>query len=70
MVNASAARMPDLKVVFTGPMGAGKTTAIRGISQGQTLSTEVPISQGAQGDKRFTTVGLDYGECAARVVQK
>lgn len=64
MVTTDAARAPELKVVFTGPMGAGKTTAIRGISQGQTLSTEVPISQGAQGDKRSTTVGLDYGECA------
>ena len=34
----------DLKVVFTGPMGAGKTTAIRAICEGEALSTDVPIS--------------------------
>ena len=34
----------DLKVVFTGPMGAGKTTAIRAICEGEDLSTDVPIS--------------------------
>ena len=57
----------DLKIVFTGPMGAGKTTAIRAISEGATLSTDVPMT----GDERLlmpgktmTTVGLDYGECA------
>ena len=57
----------DLKVVFTGVMGAGKTTAIRAISEGATLSTDVPMT----GDERLlmpgktmTTVGLDYGECA------
>ncbi len=55
----------DFKIVFTGPMGAGKTTAIRGISERGTLSTEVPISDGvgASDAKRLTTVGFDYGEC-------
>ncbi len=54
----------ELKIVFTGPMGAGKTTAIAAISDRPSLSTEVPMSEGARGDKRHTTVGLDYGECA------
>lgn len=55
----------DLKVVFTGPMGAGKTTAIRAISDGAALSTDVPISgaEAVAGGKTMTTVGLDYGEC-------
>lgn len=54
----------DLKVVFTGVMGAGKTTAIRAISESATLSTDVPISNGeVMGGKTMTTVGLDYGEC-------
>ena len=62
----------ELKVVFTGPMGAGKTTAIRAISDGAALlSTDVPISGAADaaaaalagGGKTMTTVGLDYGEC-------
>ena len=55
----------DLKVVFTGPMGAGKTTAIRAICEGEALSTDVPISaaEAKVGGKTMTTVGLDYGEC-------
>ncbi|MDO9436913.1 ATP/GTP-binding protein [Hydrogenophaga sp.] len=53
-----------LKIVFSGPMGAGKTTAIRAICGGETLSTEVPITGETVGDKVSTTVGLDYGECA------
>lgn len=52
-----------LKIVFAGSMGAGKTTAIGAISDGDALSTEVPISDGAIGDKHSTTVGFDYGEC-------
>lgn len=55
----------DLKVVFTGPMGAGKTTAIRAICEGEALSTDVPVSgvEALQSGKTMTTVGLDYGEC-------
>lgn len=53
----------ELKIVFTGPMGAGKTTAIRAISPATGLSTEVPLSEGATALKPFTTVGFDYGEC-------
>lgn len=44
-------------------MGAGKTTAIRAICDGDALSTDVPISGETVGDKVSTTVGLDYGEC-------
>ncbi len=63
MVNLAQIPPAGLKVVFSGPMGAGKTTAIRAISDGGTLSTEVPISGEAMGDKVSTTVGLDHGEC-------
>lgn len=63
MVNIGPLPPGELKIVFTGPMGAGKTTAIAAISDSATLSTEVPISEGAQGAKQLTTVGLDYGEC-------
>lgn len=61
----SAGPSRDLKIVFTGPMGAGKTTAIRAISEGGILSTDVPITGGAElmPGKTMTTVGLDYGEC-------
>lgn len=54
----------DLKIIVTGPMGAGKTTAIRSIGEGAVVSTEVPMSAGARGDKCSTTVGLDYAVCA------
>lgn len=64
MVNPYTAAVPgELKIVFTGPMGAGKTTAICAISDSSTLSTEVPITDGITGEKRLTTVGFDYGEC-------
>lgn len=62
-MNARTGRPGDLKIVFTGSVGAGKTTAIGAISDSATLSTEVPMSEGATADKHLTTVGFDYGEC-------
>lgn len=48
-----------------GPVGAGKTTAIRSLSDTPPVDTDVPISVGTaehgDGDKSTTTVGLDYG---------
>lgn len=64
MVNVRHTAQVELKIVFTGPMGAGKTTAIRALGDDGTLSTEVPISDGtATADKQLTTVGFDYGVC-------
>jgi signal recognition particle receptor subunit beta len=63
MVNPPLVAPGELKIVFTGSTGAGKTTAIRGISERSTLSTEVPITGGGTEAKRLTTVGFDYGEC-------
>lgn len=52
------------KLVFVGEMGAGKTTAIRSISDMEPISTEMPISDEAAleafEDKSHTTVALDY----------
>jgi uncharacterized protein len=53
----------ELKIVFAGTMGAGKTTAIRAISSSPTLSTEVPITGHVEGEKHETTVGFDHGVC-------
>lgn len=52
--------MNDYKLVFTGTMGAGKTTAISAISDVLSVNTDVKNSD-ASVDKRLTTVGLDYG---------
>lgn len=53
------------RVVFAGPVGAGKTTAVRALSDVDTVDTDVAISAGSResgdGNKTTTTVGLDYG---------
>lgn len=49
------------KIIFTGPMGAGKTTAIAAISEVPPISTEVKCSNEVQAHKENTTVALDYG---------
>ena len=48
----------DLKLVFIGPPGAGKSTAIRSVSDLPPVSTEVLHSD----EKRTTTVAMDFGE--------
>ncbi|QKW55397.1 GTPase [Stenotrophomonas sp. NA06056] len=48
------------KLVFVGGMGAGKTTAVRAISDVEPICTEMPLSEGSYGDKVDTTVALDY----------
>ena len=48
------------KLVFAGPVGAGKTTAIRTLSDSAPVSTEMPMSEGPMGDKTTTTVALDF----------
>lgn len=52
----------EIKIVFTGPMGAGKTTAIRAISDAPPVSTEVANTDQATLAKPTTTVALDYGQ--------
>lgn len=58
------------QVAFVGPLGVGKTTAVRAISDVPVVSTEVMRSSVAVGprretDKTTTTVGIDYGEWVA-----
>lgn len=54
----------ELKIVFTGPMGVGKTTAITTVSDSPPVSTEVSNSDRVTFAKELTTVGLDFGELA------
>jgi uncharacterized protein len=55
------------RVVFCGPMGVGKTTAVRSVSDVEVASTEVNHATGrntgeSRSAKTTTTVGIDYGE--------
>ena len=55
-----AVLLETAKLVFAGPVGAGKTTAIRSISDSEPISTDVPLSDGPMGEKTTTTVALDF----------
>jgi signal recognition particle receptor subunit beta len=56
--------MQRLKIVFSGPMGAGKTQAIASLSDIPVVSTEVQNTDLDAHSKILTTVGMDYGELA------
>ncbi|WP_353571998.1 ATP/GTP-binding protein [Candidatus Albibeggiatoa sp. nov. BB20] len=50
------------KIIFTGPMGAGKTTAISAISEIPPIATDVRCTdEESQQRKENTTVAMDYG---------
>ena len=53
--------MIEHKILFTGTMGAGKTTAIQAVSEIPPVTTDVLNSDLTLG-KEKTTVALDYGE--------
>lgn len=55
-------QMQRLKIVFSGPMGAGKTQAISSLSDIAVVSTEVKNTDLETNTKALTTVGMDYGE--------
>lgn len=52
----------EIKIVFTGPMGAGKTTAIAAISEAAPVSTDVQNADHSVTSKDTTTVALDFGQ--------
>jgi signal recognition particle receptor subunit beta len=51
----------DHKIIFTGPVGAGKTTAIASISDIEPIRTDEHASDMTQKRKSATTVAMDYG---------
>ena len=52
--------MKEHKIIFTGTMGAGKTTAIAAVSEIPPIVTDVTNNDKSV-DKAVTTVGFDYG---------
>jgi signal recognition particle receptor subunit beta len=53
--------MNQYKIVFAGPVGAGKTTAINTISDIPTINTDEIATDFVSQKKVSTTVGMDYG---------
>jgi len=53
--------MSQYKIIFTGPVGAGKTTAIHSISDVPPIKTDAAASDMARSRKASTTVAMDYG---------
>ncbi|MGY6277122.1 GTP-binding protein [Methylomonas sp. MgM2] len=53
--------MSQYKIIFTGPVGAGKTTAISSISDSPLVKTEASASDMTKNRKSSTTVAMDYG---------
>jgi hypothetical protein len=53
--------MSQFKIIFTGPVGAGKTTAINTISDIPPIKTDVAASDMTKVKKDATTVAMDYG---------
>jgi signal recognition particle receptor subunit beta len=51
----------DYKIIFTGPVGAGKTTAIASISDVPPIKTDTKASDMVLNKKAQTTVAMDYG---------
>lgn len=49
------------KLVFAGPVGSGKTTAIQSLSDIDVVSTEASASDETRELKNTTTVAMDYG---------
>ena len=54
--------MAAYRIVFAGPLGAGKTTAIAALSDTPPVSTEVESAEARAAGKATTTVAFDYGQ--------
>ena len=53
--------MVESKIIFTGPVGVGKTTAIAAISNEPPIQTDATASDMTLDRKGHTTVAMDYG---------
>lgn len=53
--------MSNYKIIFTGPVGAGKTTAISALSDTPIITTDEQATDMTRERKKKTTVAMDYG---------
>ena len=53
--------MKENKIIFTGPVGVGKTTAIAALSDDPPVKTDARASDMTLVRKGHTTVAMDYG---------
>ena len=53
--------MIENKIIFTGPVGVGKTTAIAALSDDPPVQTDASASDMTAVRKGYTTVAMDYG---------
>ena len=53
--------MQQYKIIFSGPVGAGKSTAIKVLSDIDVVATEARASDHVKNIKDTTTVAMDYG---------
>jgi signal recognition particle receptor subunit beta len=53
--------MSQYKIIFTGPVGVGKTTAIQSISDVPPIKTDAAAGDMTKARKSETTVAMDYG---------
>ena len=52
--------MKENKIIFTGPVGVGKTTAISALSDEPPVQTDASASDMTLVRKGYTTVAMDY----------
>ncbi|MBL9185648.1 MAG: ATP/GTP-binding protein [Verrucomicrobiaceae bacterium] len=58
--------MKQRKVIFAGPVGAGKTTAICAVSEVEPVVTDALASDEVRDRKETTTVAMDYGRVSLK----
>jgi signal recognition particle receptor subunit beta len=61
-MNAAASSDTLARIALVGPMGIGKTTAVRALCGNHMVDTDVPNLDRASHAKEFTTVGAEFGE--------
>lgn len=63
--------MDNKKIIFIGPVGSGKTSAIQAVSEIDCVNTEAKISVDAESvAKSTTTVAIDYGRLTTDANEK